>query len=242
MIYFLGHRHTLTIDVYRLMGRLGAKPLERKGKHFCSGGKKVTFGDDLCVRWGSRIRVPCKTINSPQGITNAFNKVRARQLMEGKVNIPKTSFGVPPKLPFIWRPTIHTHGSNFCVIRTPRDLSKFKSKVNYSKGYFSEILDTQIEYRAYVGGGKVWGGWKKRFQKGEMRANRHVTGLKWDFLTPPEDVCAEAIRACQCLALDMGAVDIMVTDRPVVIEVNTTPTLSSKEVVECFAKFIESWM
>ena len=234
MIYFLVKRPTE--DVQRLMNSLGAKTLIKR-RDLYSGGKKVTLSsDDLCVRWGSKMRVDCKTINSPQGIVNCLNKRRAREIL--KELSPKTWFVFEDaQVPFVARPSTHTHGENFYVIRSKKD----RLNKDLNGWYFTELLDIKEEYRVYVGGDKVLGAWKKKFKKGELRANRAITGLEWDFLMPPKDVGEICVEGCKRLGIDLAGVDVAVTDRPLILEVNGKPRISSDDVLKCYRDYILTW-
>ena len=237
MIYFL-IKNPPTTDVQRLISSLGARTLNQRRCLF--NGKKVTFSkNDLCVRWGSRIRVECRTINSVQGIVNCFNKRKARGIL--KELSPETWFKVDKaKIPFIARPSLHTHGNDFWVVRSEADRVSLKKK-DLNGWYFTELLNIKEEYRVYVGGGKVLGAWRKEFKGGELRANRAITGLKWKFLMPPKDVGEIAVKGCERLGIELAGVDIAVTDRPLVLEVNGTPRISSDDVLRCYRNYILTW-
>jgi len=243
VIYFLISRGHKTQDVLRLISHLEARTLQKIGKDFYVSGKRNElefFDNDICVRWGAKYDVDCRTINSLTGVMNASNKRKARQLLEGRVDIPKTWYDIKEaRVPFIARPSTHTHGRNFIVVRNERDQRTLAARKRLNGWYFSELLNFTEEYRVYVGGDKALGAWKKQFKPGELRANRAITNLEWEFLMPPEDVAKIAVDAAQVLGIELSGVDVGVTaDRVVLIEVNTTPRISGPQVIQCYANYI----
>lgn len=237
MVYFLLKRLGSPSDVRRMCDRQGWTPVTKIGLHCYRGSKKVRIEDGLAVRWGGMFTVPIRTINSPEAASLAAHKPRARKrLAEFGVPIPKTWFSVKDaKVPFIARPSKHSGGDSFGVIYDKKDFA------GDSNWYFSEVIDSQEEYRVYVGSGEILGAYKKLFKEGEMRANRAVTGFSWgDMISVSGEVEKAALMACEALKLDTGGVDIMVADKPYVIEVNSTPAISNDQTMNMYIKYFNS--
>ncbi len=246
MIYFLFGRGNKTGDVLRLIKRLNGKSLQKRGYDFYMDGvrKKLEFFDnDVAIRWGAKWVVPITTINSIQGVVNAAHKRIAREILQGVVPVPETWFRIEDaQVPFIARPAMHTHGRSFIMVKTIGEKRALLGR-GLRGWYFSEFLDTKEEYRLYVGHGEVLGAYKKAFKEGEVRSNRAVTNLSWGSMvdyTP--ELAKVAIDACYHLKLDTGAVDIMVKDTPFVIEVNTTPAISTQETEDMYFNYFKTWM
>ena len=236
MVYFLCKRISYP-DLSRLCSATGWLMINKIGDRFCCGSKRISFSDDdLAVRWGGMFSVPIKTINTPEATSLAAHKLRSRKkLIEEGVPTPKTWFDIKEAIPpFIARPSIHSGGHNFLVIRESKS-------TGYPGWYFSELIEPKEEYRVYVGSKRVLGAYKKTFKDGEIRANRAVTGLSWgELIDAPDAVNDVAIAACDALNLETGAVDVMVGDKPMVIEVNTTPAISNDNTMNLYIDYIKS--
>ncbi len=247
MIYFLFRHHHNYPDVRRLSARIGAKVLIKRGHVYQLDGRKqhLEFFDDIAVRWGGRFRVPIPTINSPEAVCLIAHKSRTREVLQGKVPVPKTWWDVRDiQYPCIARPSQHSGGKNFIVLNSENDLGKLRKK-NLNGWYYSELLEKKSEWRIYVGHGKVLGSYKKELVEDEIRANRLITrSQKWEFIEhPPENIGQIAVDACHVTGIDTSGVDVLVTQSgdPKIIELNSTPTLSSPEVEKMYEKYFKSF-
>ena len=236
MVYFLCRRISYP-DLSRLCSATGWIMVNKVGGRFCCGNKRVSFSDnDIAIRWGGMFSVPIKTINTPEATSLAAHKLRSRKkLIEEGVPTPKTWFDIKEAVPpFIARPSTHSGGRDFFVIHESRNIGK-------SGWYFSELIEPKQEYRVYVGSNKVIGAYRKTFKEGEVRANRRVTGLLWGALIDvSDDIKKVSIDACAALGLETGAVDVIVGENPMVIEVNTTPTISNKNTMSMYIDYFKS--
>ncbi len=242
MIYFLCPSYSAYPDIQTLCQQTGWGILHKRGFDLYLNGKKqkITwaidndFGKDLAIRWGGKFTVPIKTINSPRAVTLAAHKKRSREFLQKYLPTPKTWFNLKDaQVPFIARPSTHSGGSDFHIVRDKKNLS-----LPRRDWYYSEIIDSKEEYRVYVGLGKVLGAYKKQFKEGEIRANRAITGMSWgELIQAPEKASNLAVRACEILGLDTGGVDILGEK---VIEINSTPTISNSYTRDMYIKFIKS--
>ena len=243
MIYFLCRRFNTYPDIVTLCSETGWKILSKRGYDYFINDtrKKLTFErGDIAVRWGAFFNIPLPTVNSAKAVSFASNKRRARKILhEAGVSIPQTWYDLKhAKMPFIARPSRHSGGHNFFIVRNKEDLGRLRSNLN--GWYFSELIDSSMEYRVYVGHGKVSGAYKKKFLEGEVRANRAITGLDWgEMVDAPLEVQSLAVDSCKALELDTGAVDIIIGDKPYIVEINTTPTISNSYTRDMYIKYFK---
>ena len=203
--------------------------------------------NSIVVRWGTRENIVTNNTtiiyNKVSGIENATNKLTSRQkFIENKVSCPSliTPQNVNSEhLPIIARPFIHSKGKNFIILDT---IDKFKNHYDSSRYYYSNFIDKIREFRVHLGHSKVLALMeKKKPQNGNIAWNRALNDeepfdyVPWNQIDEQnlKNVLIEAIKAVNCLGLDMGGVDVMLdADNNVfVLEVNTAPTLNSSEYV-----------
>lgn len=208
---------------------------------------------DVIVRWGITQEFPyvlpdhVKVINTPEGIYNAYRKIRGRRLMaHADVPVPKTWFDLAEaKLPFIARPGTHMYGRNFFVVRTEQQ----RSQLNPGKGwYYSEIYPKTQEYRVFVGSGRVLATVERYLKPGELRSNSVITNIPMsaplDIMQRPygKEIAEISINACRAISLDTGAVDIMVAPdhrMPVTVcEVNSMPGVKEDWAVKMYVDYL----
>jgi len=243
MIYFLlKHRHNPD-DIKRVCKDVGGTTLQKWGGSWIVNGlrRNPEFNKtDIGVRWGGMFTVPFNVVNSREAVLLVAHKSRTRKALQGKVPIPRTWWDADKaQIPFIARPSTHSHGNRFYVIKTEKERKDLK-KGNLNGFYYSELIDIKEEYRVYVGHEKILGCYKKSFKEGELRANRAITGLSWgDMVLPPDDVGKIAVEACKALNLDTGAVDVLVAQEPMIIEVNSTPAISTEECRNMYIKYFK---
>lgn len=181
-----------------------------------------------------------KSINA-RGIANASEKYSARKTMEAAgVRVPKTARTYREAFnggKVIARPMKHRAGQDFYVLDS--DTNSFDLwflEEGPTEHYFSEFIQKKKEFRVHCAYGKVLALQEKvpnsdDVDLDEARPWNHATG-DFVFKTVPwsdysVDVCVQALKAVQCLMLDMGAVDVIVDADGLayVCEVNTSPSL-----------------
>lgn len=226
--------------------------------------KNFNFSNSIIIRWGTREDINARNsiiYNNSRAISNATNKALSRRIFrDNNVSTPtliesiddydnmQSTANSDRNNWVIARPHIHSKGKNLVVIK---DRNSFVSHFNrnHSSWYYSEFVNKVSEFRVHIGHGKILGVMEKHNpNNGNVAWNRAINhseaftrvrqgqcderGLR--------DMLAESIKAVEVLGLDMGAVDIMMTNDGsyYVLEVNTAPTLnSSPYIAEMWCKY-----
>jgi len=218
------------------------------------------LSDNVVIRWGSREELPSNggtvVYNRSSAIANATDKRESRNILAtAGVVVPRmvTPDDSNISYPVVARPSVHSKGRNFIVIR---DASQFRThyQSHARRGwYYSEYVDKDSEFRFHVCHGKVLAIMEKpRPENRNLLAwNRALNEdpfvyVPWNALRERQglaNAAIESIKAVEALGLDFGGVDVMlVGDRAVVIEVNTAPTLNSSDyVAERYSKYFD-WL
>lgn len=207
------------------------------------------------IRWGNRIEVTTDkstlTYNNATAIKKSSNKGMSRELfIKNGVRTPQlySLQRLPDVFPVIARPMTHSKGRDFVVLT---DIDKFiehYTEHEYMGWYYSEYIDKDREFRAYVAHGKLLGlAEKPRPQDGNQLAwNQAINHDSWRLLKwseYPHDVCLQACKAVDALGLDFAGVDVVLKGtKAYVLESNTAPTVSDSPLMSLkFAKYFD-WL
>lgn len=213
--------------------------------------KNFNFDNSIIIRWGTREPITHNNsiiYNKAGAIANATCKLTSRQIFRNSnVNSPRLLNHIDDYNEgiIIARPHVHSKGKNFVILRSREELER-----HWRSGwYYSEFIDKVREFRVHVGHSKVLAFMEKHNpNNGSIAWNRAVNGsepfTRIKQLQADDEgllpVMIEAIKAVNCLELDMGGVDVIVDSQgtPYVLEVNTAPTLnSSPRVAEMWGKY-----
>lgn len=187
------------------------------------------------------------TTSSSIAITRSRDKLRSIQILaRAGVGIPKTVFSRETTelddliqqgggAPLIIKVARGTHGSGVVLAET-RQAAKAVMQAFYVEGvdflvqeYVKESMGADI--RAFVVGGKVVASIKRQSLDDDFRANIHQGGKG----TPTKLTDEErktALKAAKAIGLSICGVDMLRSTRgPLVLEVNSSPGLSSVETV-----------
>jgi hypothetical protein len=211
----------------------------------------------IIINWGSTTPMEnySVTLNKPEFVTNAVNKIKALQIMKlGGVRVPE--FTTDKVVATGWlsdsnvycRTLTRAHGGKGIII-AEQGSHYLPNAPLYTRG-----IDSPAEYRVHVFRGEVIDYTKKipniHLQISEnydtIKIKSHQNG--WTFarnVQKRDSVCKQAIKAVEKLQLDFGAVDIIINeqDKPVVLEVNTACGLQGRTLTsyrEAINKFVNS--
>lgn len=229
-----------------LIGSHGAKALaEALGTiQVKSNGKYVPRSRHLVINWGSSV-IPgwwgalgaARTLNKPQAVANATDKVRAFQLFSA-ANIPTLDWTTEQATARQW-----AEAGAKVVCRTLTRASEGRGIVIAGRAnevvaapLYTRYKAKKYEYRVHAGAGMVFDLQQKRKRSGAPEGgNKYVRNTKngWVFcrkdINVPEVCQQAAISAVQSLGLDFGAVDIGYGEQGVAVyEVNTAPGLEGR--------------
>lgn len=183
-------------------------------------------------------------------ITIASNKIICRRkLEENNICIPKTWYRVKnAKPPYIIRQQYHSMGQNIEIVKKEREHKFRQVSLRNERGlYFSELLDVDKEYRAFVLNGGVflifdrdWQGSLKEtlLQRDSLRTNN----LDFNRREASDDISEEykenCIKAMKAIGLDYGAVDFVIDKKGkmYILELNTRPFMDGKIVQDALKK------
>ena len=207
--------------------------VSRKSGEWYINERKTKAVPTGVIRWRTELNYPSPTINSRESVILANNKREQRRLLMGKVSTPKSWFDRDVEFPCLARPTRHSRGSNFYILKDKKDLDALPIR----NWYFSEWIEKEKEYRVYVGGGTCLGGFDKPIE-GCVRGNIAETGSWGELIQPPKEVSKLAIKATEILGLDFCGVDIISDGADYyLLKINSGPFFVSDEVAEMFYKY-----
>lgn len=216
----------------------------------CHGGKPRHYSRQResvsVVRWGvSEGEDAARVLNSGNAVARAANKLESLRIMEeAGISVPRFStnpadFG---DATYLGRKRSHFGGRDVEVFVGQHTRAVFSD-------YFTEFVPSEREMRLHIFQGRCIGAQNKRWEgDGEapdVPIRNHDRG--WVFVplvhsTPNADRIEVAAAAVQALALDFGAVDLLVTPGggTTVLEVNTAPGLSER-FLDIYAEAIGAW-
>jgi hypothetical protein len=223
-------------------------------------GTPPSLENSVVIRWGTREELPSSSssvvYNKSAAIANATDKKGTREILtRAGISVPRA---VSPdskdvSFPVIARPSVHSKGRNFVVIKSMTGLENHYLSHAHKGWYYSEYVDKDKEYRFHIAHGKVLAIMEKpRPDDGSLLAwNRALTEdpfvyVPWNKLRDTKTLGIAAgvsIDAVKELGLDFGGVDVMTKGRKAyIIEVNTAPTLNSSDyVAERYSKYFD-WL
>ena len=205
------------------------------------------------INWGCSNEIGFRS-NQIVANLNSSNtsKLRAFQMMEGKVNIPDFSRDIndldASKI-ILARTMLNSHSGNGIVVVRPGEEAP-------PAPLYTQYIPKRREYRVHVFNGRVIFVQQKRKRNeteqtpDERLIRNHANGwvfaensVEFESNTEKALVESQSIKAVQALCLNFGAVDIIVSNddgHPCVIEVNTAPGLKSTKLLEAYVSSIRS--
>lgn len=171
-----------------------------------------------------------EVINHSRAIINAMHKLRSSLILE-RADIPVPTIFISRSeikqkdLPVIRRLELHSRGTDIVLV---------KSLSNIPHGdYYSKFVDNIAEYRVHVFNGEVIRVQKKVPTEEEHWIHNvsHGYDLRDTFkhnIKIENSIFQDSISAVDCLDLNFGAVDILVSkdSKHCILEVNTAPRLN----------------
>ncbi len=200
-------------------------------------------------------------LNESVAISRSRDKLRSMQLMSRKgIGLPVTGFAHSPDdkadliemvngAPLVIKLLEGTQGIGVVLAETKKAaesvIEAFRSLDAHFlvQEYIKEAGGSDI--RCFVIGGKVVASMKRQGAEGEFRSNLHRGGHGEIIKITPEER-STAVRAAQCMGLNVAGVDILRSNHgPVVLEVNSSPGLegiqsvTGKDIAGMIIEFIE---
>lgn len=240
---------------------IGAKRIRVNGSRFKGSPDKVV------INWGRSVLseevLKCKVINHPDVTNIASNKLKFfKAIDEYNKDLDWDEDAV--RIPF-WSSDkgwaeYSLKSGNIVVVR---------HKLTGNSGEGIELLEDGVavvpeaplyvkyipkkqEYRVHVANGKVVDLQRKARRKDvpddkiNWRIRNHDNGFIFarNELEVPDDVSAQAVRACKAIGLDFGAVDVIYNDKEqqaYVLEVNTAPGLTGT-TLDGYVERFKNWV
>lgn len=215
------------------------------------GHKVINWGNAHIPGWWGELASSI-TINKPQAVANAIDKIRALQLFNAAnvptlewttdINIARGWFGLPCTV--VCRTlTRASEGRGIVVAFGPEEL--------VSAPLYTKYKRKQYEYRIHCSSGKVFDMQMKRRKNGLPPLEggaRYIrnTANGWVFcrqnINVPEEVKNVGLLAVASLGLDFGAVDIGLSDSGLAVyEVNTAPGLEGQTLTN-YVNFLKEYI
>jgi glutathione synthase/RimK-type ligase-like ATP-grasp enzyme len=196
---------------------------------------------DVLVNWGvsQRMLAHPNQINTPAGLTSAYDKLRCLRALVGKARIPEWTDDREVALTWLRegctvlaRTLLRaSSGRGIVVVEGDQELP--------AAPLYTKYVKKAAEYRVHVFGGRIIHVQEKRRRAGaaevDSKIRNHDNG--WVFciqdVEPPADVEAQALAAVAATGLDFGAVDVIYNKhygQAYVLEINTAPGLEGTTV------------
>ena len=187
------------------------------------------------------------TPNPSDAILRARDKLRAHQLLAAQgIDLPVTVFGDNPDdtsdLLSMLGPPPHViklnEGAQGAGVMLTEKPSASRSVVEALRGLYASFVVQEFigeaegaDLRCFVVGDDVVASMRRQAPEGDFRSNLHRGGTA-EPVEASETEKAVAVRAAQCLGLNLAGVDLIRAERgPLVLEVNSTPGLEGIEQV-----------
>ena len=187
------------------------------------------------------------TPNPSDAILRARDKLRAHQLLAAQgIGMPITGFGDSPDdtvdllsmlgpPPHVIKLNEGTQGAGVMLTEKP---SASRSVIEALRGLYANFVVQEFiseaqgaDLRCFVVGDRVVASMRRQAPEGDFRSNLHRGGTA-EPVEASETEKAVAVRAAQCLGLNLAGVDLIRAQRgPLVLEVNSTPGLEGIEQV-----------
>ncbi len=187
------------------------------------------------------------TPNPSDAILRARDKLRAHQLLAAQgIGMPITVFGDNPDdtvdllsmlgpPPHVIKLNEGTQGAGVMLTEKP---SASRSVIEALRGLYANFVVQEFiseaqgaDLRCFVVGDRVVASMRRQAPEGDFRSNLHRGGTA-EPVEASETEKAVAVRAAQCLGLNLAGVDLIRAERgPLVLEVNSTPGLEGIEQV-----------
>lgn len=221
----------------RLAEGLNVKRIKREGSKFKGNANK------LLINWGcselpQHARNCGRVLNTPESVRLAANKLHAFQAMAkgAEINLPEFTANVGDAKEWgstiVARTKLTGHSGEGIVLHEPDDEDIVNAPL------YVRYIPKKEEYRVHVVGGVVTDIQRKarRHEVPNERVNWKIRNMDNGFIFArnedkpfPEQINQQAVKACEALGLDFGAVDIIFNEKKAtayVLEVNTAPGLS----------------
>lgn len=195
----------------------------------------INWGNSVIPGWWGEL-ASLRTVNKPQAVANATDKVRAFQLFSAN-SIPTLEWTISIDVARGWLSeagakvicrtlTRASEGRGIVIATTPEEVVFAPLYTKYKK--------KQFEYRIHAGKGRIFDMQMKRKRNGAPSGSLVRNAANgWVFcrqgIEVPQVCQNAAINAVQALGLDFGAVDVgFGTQGVAVYEVNTAPGLEGQ--------------
>lgn len=208
-------------------------------------------GDKIVINWGNSTPneelESCMTLNTPEKVAIASNKLSFFNLVKDLVNIPPFTTSIEEASKWIeegksiMSRELLTGNSGAGIVFIENNIGWDSYNKNNGK-MFVEYIPKKGEYRVHIVGGEVVLCQRKALPKSidPKYANFKVRNKDNGFIfvknegkNPPEDVITQAKKAMEVVDLDFGAVDVIYNDyrqKAYVLEINTAPGLEGTTV------------
>ena len=188
-----------------------------------------------------------------EAIKTCSNKIECRRKLEmSNAPIPKTWYRIQnARVPYIIRREYHSMGMGLQIIRKGRDHRQQERIIkNKHRLYFSELIDVEKEYRAFVLDGQIFLIFDRDWQgdiESTLKQRESVRANMLDFnrREASNEISKEhrqlCIDATKAVDLDYGAVDFVIdkSGKLYVLEINTTPFMNGQIVKDALIKAFE---
>lgn len=203
--------------------------------------------EDKVINWGVSSAVGVTVhFNTPHSIKRASDKLQSFYALEA-AKVPTVEFTEDVHDALAWcqggatlvvRNKLTGHSGDGIVILEKGTIKSLSDIMKHEAPLYTKYLFKDQEYRVHVVGGKVVDTQQKiRDPKQEpktWKVRSHANGFLFarNNIVPNEARNSVAIKACQAIGLDFGAVDIVEKNGAFyVLEVNTAPGLEGQTVL-----------
>jgi len=185
-------------------------------------GKKIPIVDEYLGIWG-----PMRRLKSISGVILSQNQIAypRTSLISDKNKLFKEIKNYT--YPFVLKISKGgRHGIGTLLIKDKQVLERaIKGRIEKSSFLIQEYIKNDGDYRIFLIGYQVLGGFKREKKEEKLVLNRSL-GPSKRLAKIPSEVVAMAQRAAEVLRVEISAIDMVIdqkTGKPVIIEVNEAP-------------------
>ena len=188
-----------------------------------------------------------------EAIKICSNKIDCRQKLQmANAPIPKTWYRIQnAQIPYIIRREYHSMGLGVEIIRKMRDHRRKERVIkNKHRLYFSELIDVEKEYRAFILNGQIFLIFDRDWQGDLESTLKQREGIRMHHLDfnrreASDEVSKKYQQACidamKAINLDYGAVDFVIdkNGKMYILELNTRPFANGQIVKDAWKKALQ---
>lgn len=204
------------------------------------------YDNDVIIRWGNSSKVYDSTgsyrefrniINPSSAICLNCTKPVALRKMSRVVNTPAIyKVRVPKNKLVVLRPTTHTGGNGFKVVKGPLEL-------RIGREYATDFIPTKTEFRVWFIGNKTLCAKRVAGKYNEVTEYPCRSNWGYSFCDVHPILHRDTILAAKAIGLDVGAADVLYRKgKFYFLELNSAPTIDDRKILKFFTSNFDKFI